>query len=368
MSNAFRDLLKKVGSGVHTGEDLSREEAAKATRMMLLQEATPAQIGAFMIAHRIKRPTSEELAGMLDAYEQIGPKLHLWEMENGRVGESTASLPHYPVTVFGTPYDGRSRTAPVTPLTALILATAGVPVVMHGGDCMPTKYGIPLIEIWQGLGVDFTKLTLAQVEQLLKSSGVGFVYLPQHFPQAQEMVPYRDQIGKRPPFATMELIWSPYVGDVHMIAGYVHPPTETRFRETLQMRGVNTFTLVKGLEGSCDLPRDRTVIIALSQPDSSEGFERLLLHPRDYGFADKEVPLNSKTELLEQMQAVLQGKSSELMTAAIWNGGFYLWRCGVCPDISTGLVKAESFLTEGYALQKLEEIGHAIASMQLAHK
>ena len=368
MSNAFRELLKKVGSGVHTGEDLSREEAAMATRMMLVQEATPAQIGAFMIAHRIKRPTSEELAGMLDAYTQIGPKLQAWETGNGRMGESVASSPVYPVTVFGVPYDGRSRTAPVTPLTALILATAGVPVVMHGGDCMPTKYGVPLIEIWQGLGVDFAKLTLAQVEQLLKTTGLGFIYLPQHFPEAQALVPYRDQIGKRPPFATMELIWSPYAGDVHVVAGYVHPPTETRFRETLQMQGVNRFTLVKGLEGSCDLPRDRTAIIALSQPDSSEGFERLLLHPRDYGFAHQEVPLNSTTELIEQMQDVLNGKSSELMSAAIWNGGFYLWRCGVYPDIPTGLTKAESFFTEGYVLQKLEEISGAIASMQLAHK
>jgi anthranilate phosphoribosyltransferase len=75
MSNKFRDLLKKVGSGNHTSESLSRAEAADATRMMLLGEATPAQIGAFMIAHRIKRPTGEELAGMLDSYEELGPKL-----------------------------------------------------------------------------------------------------------------------------------------------------------------------------------------------------------------------------------------------------------------------------------------------------
>ena len=47
MSNEFRDLLRKVGSGVHTGENLNRTEAAAATRMMLLQEATPAQIGRF---------------------------------------------------------------------------------------------------------------------------------------------------------------------------------------------------------------------------------------------------------------------------------------------------------------------------------
>lgn len=374
MSNAFRELLKKVGSGVHTGEDLSREEAAAATRMMLLQEATPAQIGAFMIAHRIKRPTSQELAGMLDAYEQIGPKLQLESVGNRQPGiengedATTTSLLSQTVTVLGTPYDGRSRTAPVTPLTALILATAGVPVIMHGGDCMPTKYGVPLVEIWQGLGVDFSRLTLTQIEQLFKKTGLGFIYLPQHFPEAQALVPYRDQIGKRPPFATMELIWSPYREDVHIVAGYVHPPTELRFRETLEMRGVRKFTLVKGLEGSCDLPRDRTGIIAMSQPDVSEGFERLLLHPRDYGFAHQELALNSTPELIEQMQNILNGKPSELMSVAIWNGGFYLWRCGVCPDLAAGFAKTESFLTEGYALQKLQDIRHAITSMQLAHQ
>jgi anthranilate phosphoribosyltransferase len=374
MSNAFRELLKKVGSGVHTGENLSREEAAVATRMMLLQEATPAQIGAFMIAHRIKRPTSQELVGMLDAYEQIGPMLQVEDMGNRQSGiengedAGTTSLLSQPVTVLGTPYDGRSRTAPVTPLTALILATAGVRVIMHGGDCMPTKYGVPLIEIWQGLGVDFSSVTLTQIEQLFKTTGLGFIYLPQHFPEAQALVPYRDQIGKRPPFATMELIWSPYRGDVHMVAGYVHPPTELRFRETLEMRGVRKFTLVKGLEGSCDLPRDRTTIIAISQPGVSEGFERLLLHPRDYGFAHPELPLDSTPELIEQMQHVLNGKSSELMSVAIWNGGFYLWRCGVCPDLAIGFTKAESLLTKGYALQKLHDIRHAIASMQLAHQ
>ena len=144
MSDAFREFLKKVGSGTHTSKDLTRSEAEAAMRMMLLQEATPAQIGAFMIAHRIKRPTPTELAGMLDAYDALGPLL-----------QSQGLAFEQPVTVLSNPYDGRSRTAPVTPITALLLAAAGVPVIMHGGDRMPTKYGVPLIEIWQGLGVDF---------------------------------------------------------------------------------------------------------------------------------------------------------------------------------------------------------------------
>ncbi|MEO8892317.1 MAG: anthranilate phosphoribosyltransferase family protein [Coleofasciculaceae cyanobacterium] len=360
MSNIFRELLKKVGSGVHTGKDLSRQEAAIATQMMLEAEATPAQIGAFLIAHRIKRPTSEELAGMLDAYEQIGPMLQ-------PLSSADREFAH-PVTVLGTPYDGRSRTAPVTPITALILATAGVPVLMHGSDCMPTKYGVPLIELWQGLGLNFAKLSVLQIQQLLQTTGLGFIYLPQHFSEAQSLVTYRDQIGKRPPLATMELIWSPYAGNLHIVAGYVHPPTESRFQNTFDLRGVDNYTLVKGLEGSLDLPRERTAIIALSQPAAEFGFERLLLHPRDYGFAGTDVPLESTPQLLAQLQEVLAGKPSELMTSAVWNGGFYLWRCGICSDLYTAFAQAEALLMEGAVGEKLEEVKLAIASLQLAHQ
>lgn len=357
MSKAFRELLKKVGSGAHTCKNLSRQEAADATQMMLMQEATPAQIGAFLISHRIKRPTGEELAGMLDAYNQLGQKLQPINNHSLRRSDS-------PVVVFCCPYDGRDRTAPVTPITALILAAAGQPVVMHGGDRMPTKYGIPLIEIWRGLGVDLSTLSLLEAQQIFATTGLGFVYLPNHFPLAAVLVPYRDQIGKRPPVATLELIWCPYAGNAHIVSGFVHPPTETMLREALALQGTNQqFTTVKGLEGSCDLPRDRTAIIGLGQPDFS--IERLLLHPRDYDMDGKEVPLEDEAELVVLLKDVLAGKPDELMKASVWNGGFYLWRCGVCPSIESGLAEAEALLTSGKVAQKLKEISDRVASLQL---
>lgn len=354
MSNAFRDLLRKVGSGVHTGEDLNRAEAAAATEMMLREVATPAQIGAFLIAHRIKRPTGEELAGMLDAYDQIGPKLQ--------------SIDSATVIVLGVPYDGRSRTAPVNVLTALLLITAGQSVVMHGSDRMPTKYGVPLIDIWQGLGVDWTGLSLAQTQQVFKTTKLGFIYLPQHFPQAQKLFEYRDQIGKRPPFATMELIWCPYAGDAHIISGFVHPPTEIMFQVAFAIRGNKNFTTVKGLEGSCDLPRDRTAIIGMSSPNTPHEtqiapLERLQLVPRDYGFTSKNVPFNSTEQLIADMQSVLQGLPSELMQTALWNGGFYLWRSGICADMRSGIAKAEELFSSGEVAQKLREIAQVVSSV-----
>ncbi|EAZ92194.1 anthranilate phosphoribosyltransferase family protein [Crocosphaera chwakensis] len=346
MSNTFREYLKKIGSGVHTGRDLTRNESADAMKLMLLAEATPAQIGAFLMVHRIKRPTPEELAGMLDTYAELGPKLDIDHLEFD-----------YPVTVLGTPYDGRSRTAPVTTLTALILATVGVPVVLHGGEAMPTKYGVPLVNIWQGLGVDFAKLSLEESQKMLEKTGLTFVYLPNHFPEAQQLVPYRDQIGKRPPLATLELMWSPCSSSqVHIVSGFVHPPTETLFRDTLKLRNFHHFTTVKGLEGSCDLPQSRTAIIGINQPSNNPEWQRLHLHPQDYDLSGKDVPLESTEKLLEQMQQVLQGKDNPLMPLAIYNGGFYLWRCGVCADLKTGFDEAKTLLMSGKVRKKLQSI------------
>ncbi|MBD2293908.1 anthranilate phosphoribosyltransferase family protein [Anabaena sphaerica FACHB-251] len=343
MSNIFRELLKKVGSGSHTSESLTRAEAAAAMKMMLLGEATPAQIGAFLIAHRIKRPTGEELAGMLDAYEELGPKLQ------------PINTNKKPVIVLGIPYDGRTRTAPINIITALLLASAGQPVIMHGGDRYPTKYGLPLIEIWQGLGVDWTTLSLGQTQQVFEQTGIGFVYTPQHFPLTQALWQYRDQLGKRPPLATMELIWCPYAGDAHIIAGFVHPPTETMFQVALGLRGTTKYTFVKGLEGSCDLPRDRTAIIGLSSSKTQE-LARLHLVPREYGFTTKNVPLGTTEELIKDMHSVMAGEPSELMQTALWNGGFYLWHSGICPDIQAGVDQARELFSSGVVAAKLQEL------------
>ncbi|MGK7956207.1 MAG: anthranilate phosphoribosyltransferase family protein [Crocosphaera sp.] len=346
MSDIFREYLKKIGSGVHTSKNLTRTEAADAMKRMLLAEATPAQIGAFLMVHRIKRPTPEELAGMLDTYAELGPTLTIDHLDFD-----------YPVTVLGTPYDGRSRIAPVTVVTALILATVGVPVVLHGGEKMPTKYGIPLITLWQGLGVDFSRLSLQDSQAMLEKTGLTFLYLPNHFPEAHQLVAYREQIGKRPPLATLELMWSPCSSpQVHLISGFVHPPTETLFRETFKLRNLHHYTTVKGLEGSCDLPQSRTGIIGMSQPHRNPEWQRLHLHPQDYQFRDKDVPLESTAQLLEQTQQVLQGDSNSLMSLAVYNGGFYLWRSGVCADLSTGFEQAKTLLTSRKVKQKLQEI------------
>ncbi|MGC1218920.1 MAG: anthranilate phosphoribosyltransferase family protein [Phormidesmis sp.] len=351
----FRDLLKKVGSGTHTSKALTREEAAIATELMLKEIATPAQIGAFMIAHRIRRPTPTELAGMLDTYDALGPTIQ-------------PIVSQYPVTVFSNPYDGRSRTAPITPLTALILASAEAPAILHGGDRTPTKYGLPTIEAFEGLGLHWRQLaTLDHLQTVLAQTGLGFVYQPVQFPQAEAMVTYREQIGKRPTLATVEIMWSPYRGPCNVVSGYVHPPTEVRTQTAFTARGTGFFTTVKGLEGSCDIARDRTAIISLNQVENgSLQTERLLLHPRDYGFDGTDPEMTSVEDLLADYQAALAGEVNEISRSAVWNSGFYLWRVGRVESIEAGFELGRSLLKTGTVKDKLGQIAGAIAAVQKA--
>lgn len=345
MSAVFRDLLKKVGSGIHTSKPLTREQAAQATRLMLTQEATPAQIGAFMIAHRIRRPSPAEMAGLLDAYGELGPQVAPVETER-------------PVLVLGNPFDGRSRTAPVAPLVALVLAAAQCPVLMHGGRTMPTKYGVPLVELWQRLGLDWTVPSLAQLAGALEKTGLGLVYLPRHFPLAEALTVYREEIGKRPPLATLELVWNAYQGRSRLVVGYVHPPTEERLVETLALRGDEDFIMVKGLEGSCDLPRDRTAIISVHQAGRNE---RLLLHPGDYGLGGTEAAYEDIETWTRQARACLAGDADNagaLWPALIWNAGFYLWQMDVADGLDSGVDLARKLLLEGKAAGQLALAQH----------
>lgn len=347
MSDEFRELLKKVGSGPHTSKDISRDEAKQALSMMLNAVATPAQIGAFLISHRIKRPTGEELAGFLDTLDDLGPRVPSIE-------------PMIPV-VMSNPYDGRSRTAPISPLTSLLLAAADIPVLMHGSDSMPTKYGIPIFEVWSLLGVNWQGLSLETLQNILREQKLSFLYMGDHFPKYQSLIPYRDQLGKRPPLATAELLWCPYAGQARLVSGYVHPPTEAMLNGAFHCRQQQHYTTVKGLEGSVDLARDRTAIIGIHHPNQEE-LERLLLHARDYGLGGQEVPYESPKVLSAQMQEVLTGKDSKLLPAVLWNGGFYLWRFGGADSLEKGIDLAKELLTSGQAQQKLNQIKTYLAN------
>ena len=321
----FRELIAKVGSGEHTSTGLSRDEARDAMDLMLQGQASDAQLGAFLIAHRIRRPLPIELTGMLDSYRNHGPKLE---------------TPGRQAICFGVPYDGRSRTAPLLPLLALVLASAEIPVVLHGGDPMPVKYGVTLAELFAALGIEWRGLSLAALQQRLSTHHLALTHQPDHFPAAERLLPVRDEIGKRPPVASLELLWTPHSGDHLLVSGFVHPPTEKRAWEALATAGETEVLTVKGLEGSTDLPTSRAGITARVRNGS---LERLLVHPRDHGLHGDEIAWESLETWQQQALAALGGEGP-LAMPLLWNLGAYLWLADRFGNLADALEQARALL------------------------
>ncbi|MEB3334234.1 MAG: anthranilate phosphoribosyltransferase [Cyanobacteriota bacterium] len=321
----FRDLIAKVGSGEHTSTGLSREEAREAMALMLSGRLDPSQLGAFLIAHRIRRPSPEELSGMLDTYRALGPAL---------------ATPGRRALCFGVPYDGRSRTAPLLPLVALTLAAAGQAVVLHGGGPMPVKYGVTLAELFAALGIQWDTLDLDALQARLDRHNLALTHQPLHFSAAESLVRPRDLIGKRPPVASLELLWTPHRGERLLVSGFVHPPTEQRAWAALRACGESDVLTIKGLEGSTDLPTTRAGIAARLR---GEHTERLLLHPRDHGVTAPEVPWTSLESWRELALAALRGEGP-LAEGLLWNLGCLLWQSDQFTGLAAALDQARALL------------------------
>jgi anthranilate phosphoribosyltransferase len=305
--------------------------------LMLLGQVSDAQLGAFLIAHRIRRPAPIELTGMLECYRSQGPVLR---------------TPGRRALCFGVPYDGRSRTAPLLPLVALLLAASGQPVVLHGGSPMPVKYGVTLAELFAELGIEWRGQTLEAVQARLDQHHLALTHQPDHFPAAERLLPVRDEIGKRPPVASLELLWTPHRGEHLLVSGFVHPPTESRAWEALRAAGESDVVTVKGLEGSTDLPTTRAGITARMRDGE---VERILLHPRDHGILATEVAWEGLECWREQALEGLAG-DGPLAEPLAWNLAAWLWFSGQLADLPAALTQARALLAARSGLRLLEAL------------
>ncbi len=332
----FKTYLRKIGSGEQTSRGMTRKESADALELMLLGEPNPIQIGAFMIAHRIRRPEPQELAGMIDTYLKLGPKIHSGNQNN---------LP----VCFGMPFDGRCKTSPIYPLTSLLLLNANQPVILHGAGRLPVKYGITTKELFLALELDLGNLSINQVQEGLVQNGLALIYQPDHFPIADTLITYREEIGKRPPIASMELIWSAHQEDHIIISGFVHPPTEDRHIKTLQLLGEQNIILIQGLEGSIDISTNR---VTNGTYVKNKENRRLTINPKEYSIHVQDIKFTDLETWRSQSLEALKGEGP-LYQPLIWNAGVYFWLLGIASDINAGIEKAKRSIASGSARQTL---------------
>jgi len=182
------DLIKEVGRGKRGARDLTYEEALRAAEMILEGEATDAQIGAFLVAERIKSETENEIAAFADALRKRALRRPL----PGAVD-------------CAGPYDGRRESFYATLPAAFILAASGVPAALHGSRPLPPKWGVTLQDVLAVWGADCA--SPAGLERLLRAADetkVQFVPAELGGPPLARMRGIREQLGLRTVLNTAE--------------------------------------------------------------------------------------------------------------------------------------------------------------------
>jgi len=329
----FVPYIQAVGRGEKLKRDLTFEESVEALRQIVEQTCSPAQAGAFLITQRVKGEAVDEVRGFTallraETTTQIRPRV-----------EGLLDL--------AVPYDGKVKSAQLAPAIAAVLSEAGMPVVLHGDEGVPTKEGIGPGPVLREMGVA-DDLEPEAVQAMIEAVGIGYLSAERFAPQWHDLLPLRRQFGLRTVLNSVEKLLNP-ANAPFQVSGFFHGNYIERLR-AVQTGAVRSF-IVQGEEGSVEMAVGRK-----SHVLAEDTADALILEPEALGHKERvRVPrppdaaghaeLNSKARASEKCDATEQ----VCLTAGVILHLFDL--AGSVPD---GLSRARRIIESGAARARME--------------
>jgi anthranilate phosphoribosyltransferase len=271
-ATVMRSILKRIATGPELSKDISYEEARAGMRYVLDAAVDPVQAAIFLIALRMKRETDDENRGVLQAIIDATHSV-------------TAEVDD--VLDLADPYDGFTRSLPVSPFLPAVLAACGVACVTHGVERMGPKFGVTHRQVLRAAGVA-VDLTVEQAAARLADPACGWAYVDQQAfcPKLHGLAALRTLIVKRPAITTAEVLAGPIRGRrrTHLVTGYVHKPYPRIYALLARHAGFDSALIVRGVEGGV-LPSLRQSGKAFHYHAGGE--ERALeIAPADFGIGE----------------------------------------------------------------------------------
>lgn len=235
-------IIKEIGRGKNAARDLSLDDARDLFTAILNDEIPPLQLGAILIAMRIKGESLEELAGFLEACESSYPHL------NAPAGTTPLVIPAY---------NGARQLPNLTPLLASLVAREGVPVLVHGVPDDPGR--VTTIEVFQAMGITPAS-SIAEAEQQLAERKLAVLAIDTLAPSLARVLKLRRVIGLRSSGHTLVKMLQPFTTKAVRLVSVTHPEYLDRMRAFFTSYGSHAL-LLRGAEGEAVAhPRREPVI------------------------------------------------------------------------------------------------------------
>lgn len=235
-------IIKDIGRGKNAPGDLTRDDARALFTAILNDEIPPLQLGAILIALRIKGESLEELAGFLDACEAAYPHLQ---------------APAGTVPLVIPAYNGARQLPNLTPLLASLVAREGVPVLVHGVPDDPGR--VTTIEVFRAMGIEPAK-DIAEAEAQLAERKLAVITIDTLSPKLARVLKLRREIGLRSSGHTLVKMLQPFTSKAIRLVSVTHPEYLERMRAFFTQYAGHAL-LLRGAEGEAVAhPRREPVI------------------------------------------------------------------------------------------------------------
>jgi anthranilate phosphoribosyltransferase len=327
--------LKALLARVAQGRTLSESEAEAAFDIIMSGDATPSQMGAFLMALRVRGETVDEITGAARIM---------------RAKAVSIDAPPGTIDTCGTGGDS-SGSFNISTASALVVAGCGVPVAKHGNRALSSKSGSADVLTALGVNID---ADLAIVQQCLWEIGLGFLMAPRHHSATRHVAPTRVELGTRTIFNLLGPLSSPALARRQLV-GVFAPEWVRPMAEVLGRLGAEHAWVVHG-DGLDELTTAGVTTVAAFEDGKVQTFE---IVPEDFGLPRarlEDIRGGEPGHNADLMRYLLEGAGGPLRDVVLLNSGAALLVAGRVPTVEAGIELAARSIDTGAPRRVLDEL------------
>lgn len=324
----FKDLIGHVASG----QSLSREQAESAFDVMMSGDATPSQIGGFLMALRVRGETVDEIAGAVATM---------------RAKMLKVDAPADAIDIVGTGGD-QSGSYNVSTCAAIVAAAAGAKVAKHGNRALSSKSGAA--DTLEALGVNL-ETGPAGISRCIHDAGVGFMFAHAHHAAMRHVGPSRVELGTRTVFNLLGPLSNP-AGVKRQLVGVFSSDWVVPLAHVLKELGSEMVWVVHG-DGMDEITVTAPTMVAQLKDGDVTTFE---ISPKDAGVgthALEDIKGGDAGYNAEALAGVLSGDKNAYRDIVLMNAGAGLLVGGLVDSLAQGAEKAAEAIDNGSARKVL---------------
>ena len=314
------DRMKALLGRVASREPLTRNEARSAFEIMMAGDATPAQVGGFLMGLRVRGETVDELAGGAQALRERMLKVH---------------APEDAIDTCGTGGDA-SGTFNVSTAAAIVVAACGVPVAKHGNRALSSRAGSADVLTALGVNID---ADVALVERAIRGAGIGFMMAPRHHGAMRHVAGPRVELGTRTIFNLLGPLANP-AGARRQLMGVFAGEWIEPIAHVLAQLGTERAWVVHGADGLDELSTTGPSHVAELRDGAVRTFE---VDPEDVGLPRArldDLRGGDAATNADALRALLDGLRGPYRDIVLLNAAAALHVAGAAASLPEGLAMA----------------------------